>query len=132
LPPFVTTNVVPVELPIAKAGAAPSAAIGLIERRAHGEEVPTPTNPVPRIVVVPVVPKYAVPAESWVLDALPLKSIREVVALCPAAGCVQASYAVSAELEMVIGEEPKATKLVQEALPEQETVVVAAPAPPAM
>jgi hypothetical protein len=41
---------------------------------------------------VAVPPKYAfVKTERSVEDAPPLKSIRDVVALCPAAGCVHAS-----------------------------------------
>ena len=63
---------------------------------------------------------------------MPLKSMREVVADCSAAGCVHASYAVSPIPVMVIGAAAKATKPVQEAVPAHVTVEVAAPAPPAM
>ena len=54
-------------------------------------------------------PKYATVAESCVEDAAPLKSIKEVVADCPAAGWVQASYERRPEEFSVIGEEPKMT-----------------------
>ncbi len=48
--------------------------------------------PVASIVVVAVVPKYATSADSCVDVALPLNSSSDVVALCPAAGCVNGSY----------------------------------------
>lgn len=46
LPAFVTTNVVALEEPMAKAGAAPLAEVGLIESCAHGVEEPRPRKPV--------------------------------------------------------------------------------------
>ena len=48
-------------------------------------------RPVESMVVVPVLPKYAYPADSCVDDACPLKSSSDVVADCPAAGCVNGS-----------------------------------------
>ena len=49
--------------------------------------------PAPEIVVVAVVPKYAVLVmERSVDDAPPERIMSDVVALCPAAGCVKASY----------------------------------------
>jgi hypothetical protein len=56
LPAFVTTKFVPVEDPIANAGAVPFAEVGLIENCAQGEVVPIPTKPMLLIenrVVVP-------------------------------------------------------------------------------
>ena len=131
-PLFHTTKLVPVELPMANAGAVPFVLVGFTESCAHGEDEPTPTNPAAVMVVVAVPPKYARVAESCVDEALPLKSINDVVADCPAAGCVQASYDARPLPVIVIGEAPKATKPVQEAVPAQVTVVVAAPAPPAI
>jgi hypothetical protein len=91
LPPFETTNFVAEDDPIANAGAEPFAAVGFTERNAHGDDVPCPMNPFEKKVVVAVPPKYACVAEICVVEALPLRSISEVVALCPAAGCVNGS-----------------------------------------
>ena len=56
-PPFVTTKLVPVVEPIANAGAAPLADVGLIESIAHGVDVPIPKNPAAVKVLVAVPPK---------------------------------------------------------------------------
>ena len=77
-------------------------------------------------VEVAVPPKYATVAESWVVDALPLRSTREVVALCPAAGCVNGSPMTFAPV-MVIGAEPRMVKDEQDAEPAQDAVVVDTP-----
>ena len=45
LPPLVTKNAVPVEDPIANAGAVPSVLLGFMESSAHGEVEPTATLP---------------------------------------------------------------------------------------
>ena len=76
-------------------------------------------------------PKYATVAESCVEDAAPLKSIKEVVADWPDAGWVKASYVARPEPVMVIGAEPRTVKPVQDAVPAQETEVVATPYTPA-
>ena len=60
-----------------------------------------------------------------------MKSMREVVADCPAAGCVHASYEERPDPVIVTGAEPRTVKPVQDAVPAQETVVVETPYTPA-
>ena len=62
-PPFVTTKLVPVDDPIANAGAVPSPTTGLMDSFAHGVVVPIPIDPVDVIVVVAVAPNWAKLAE---------------------------------------------------------------------
>jgi hypothetical protein len=56
LPALSTRKVVPVDEPMAKAGALPFPAVGLMERSAQGVEEPTPRKPLEVMVVVPVAP----------------------------------------------------------------------------
>ena len=70
-------------------------------------------------------PTNKVLVESCVDEAFPLNTISEVVADCPADGCVHASYEERPDPVIVIGEEPITVKPVQDAVPAQETVVVA-------
>ena len=58
----------------------------------YGVEVPMPSCPEVVKVEVAVPPKYAWYAERSDDDALPLNNISDVVALCPATGCVKGSY----------------------------------------
>ena len=53
-PPFVTTKLVPVELPIANAGAFPFALVGLIDSCAHGDDEANPVLPVKLLTPVNV------------------------------------------------------------------------------
>ena len=58
----------------------PSPATGLIASLAQGDVVPIPSEPSDVNVDVAVPPKNALVAERSVVDALPLNSMREVVA----------------------------------------------------
>ena len=75
-----------------KAGTPAARPFGFTERSPHGDDEPTPRNPAAVKVVVAVPPNCAKFAERSEEEAAPLKSMSEVVALCPAAGCVHASY----------------------------------------
>jgi len=76
----------------------------LVSVEVPAERVPAPAMlPWESMVVVAVPPKYAFwKVENWVVEAAPLKSIREVVALCPDAGCVNSSRAAREEEETLL------------------------------
>jgi hypothetical protein len=92
VPSFLTTNPVAVVDPIANAGAVPFEMVGLIDSCAQGVDDPIPRNPALVNVDVAVPPKYAVYADSCVDEACPLNNISDVVADCPATGCVKISF----------------------------------------
>ena len=128
-----------VDEPTTNDGANPRPTSGLIENNPYGEVVPTPMLPDPRTLKMAALVEEEIAKSCVVGDeavevetascangvVLPIP-MAEVVALMVALVCVHASYVERPEPVMVIGVVPMVTNEVHDAVPVQETLVVAA------